>query len=122
MSAGLIAGWESFKCRQGAGDVHAQLIEQGPHRGARLLGQQISAVIMGEERGPFLRAFGQDLEAGIELKKPGVPARAAFDENRTHYNAEIPQHFWFNARPITSNGTDSRVGSIPYSKPKSNPS
>ena len=27
----------------------------------------------------------------IELKKPGVPARAAFDENLTHYKAEIPQ-------------------------------
>ena len=33
----------------------------------------------------------------IELKKPGVPARAAFDENLTHYKAEIPQLFWFNA-------------------------
>ena len=32
----------------------------------------------------------------IELKKPGVPARAAFDENLTHYKAEIPQLFWFN--------------------------
>jgi type I restriction enzyme R subunit len=38
-----------------------------------------------------------------ELKKPGVPARAAFDENLTHYKAEIPQLFWFNAlpRPVT---------------------
>jgi len=26
----------------------------------------------------------------IELKKPGVPARAAFDENLMHYKAEIP--------------------------------
>lgn len=33
----------------------------------------------------------------IELKKPGVPARAAFNENLTHYTAEIPQFFWFNA-------------------------
>ena len=33
----------------------------------------------------------------VELKKPGVPARAAFDENLTHYKAEIPQLFWFNA-------------------------
>ena len=30
----------------------------------------------------------------IELKKPGVPARAAFDENLTHYKAEIPQADW----------------------------
>ena len=48
----------------------------------------------------------------IELKKPGVPARAAFDENLTHYKAEVPQLFWFNALLIASNGTDSRVGSL----------
>jgi type I restriction enzyme R subunit len=48
----------------------------------------------------------------IELKKPGVPARAAFDENLTHYKQEIPQLFWFNAMIIASNGTDSRVGSL----------
>ncbi len=49
----------------------------------------------------------------IELKKPGVPPpRAAFDENLTHYKAEIPQLFWFNALLIASNGTDSRVGSL----------
>jgi type I restriction enzyme R subunit len=48
----------------------------------------------------------------IELKKLGVPARAAFDENLTHYKQEIPQLFWFNALMIASNGTDSRVGSL----------
>ncbi len=48
----------------------------------------------------------------IELKKPGVPTRAAFDENLTHYKYEIPQLFWFNAILIASNGTDSRVGSL----------
>ena len=48
----------------------------------------------------------------IELKKPGVPARAAFDENLTHYKAQIPQLLWFNALLIASNGTDSRVGSL----------
>ncbi len=48
----------------------------------------------------------------IELKKPGVPARAAFDENLTHYKQQIPQLFWFNAFLIASNGTDSRVGSL----------
>ncbi len=48
----------------------------------------------------------------IELKKPGVPARVAFDENLTHYKAEIPQLFWFNALLIASNGTESRVGSL----------
>lgn len=48
----------------------------------------------------------------IELKKPGVSARAAFDENLTHYRQQIPQLFWFNALLIASNGTDSRVGSL----------
>ena len=49
----------------------------------------------------------------IELKKPGVPARAAFDENLTHYKSRrIPALFWFNALLIASNGTDSRVGSL----------
>jgi type I restriction enzyme R subunit len=48
----------------------------------------------------------------IELKKPGVPARAAFDENLTHYKQQIPQLFWFSALLIASNGTGSRVGSL----------
>jgi type I restriction enzyme R subunit len=46
------------------------------------------------------------------LKKPGVPASAAFDENLTHYKQQIPALFWFNALLITSNSTDSRVGSL----------
>lgn len=48
----------------------------------------------------------------IELKKPGVPARSAFDENLTHYKQQIPQLFWFNAVLIASNGADSRIGSL----------
>lgn len=48
----------------------------------------------------------------IELKKPGVPARAAFTENLTHYKQQIPALFWSNALLIASNGTDSRVGSL----------
>jgi type I restriction enzyme R subunit len=48
----------------------------------------------------------------IELKKPGVSARAAFDENLTHYKQQIPRLFWYNALMIASNGTDSRVGSL----------
>ena len=48
----------------------------------------------------------------IELKKPGIPARAAFDENLTHYKQQIPNLFWFNALMIASNGTDSRLGSL----------
>ena len=48
----------------------------------------------------------------IELKKPGVPARNAFDENLTHYKDQIPSLFWYNALMIASNGSDSRVGSL----------
>jgi type I restriction enzyme, R subunit len=48
----------------------------------------------------------------IELKKPGVPARAAFDDNLTHYKQQIPALLWYNALLIASNGTDSRIGSI----------
>ena len=51
----------------------------------------------------------------IELKKPGVPARAAFNENLTSYKHPlngIPALFVFNALLIASNGTDSRVGSL----------
>ena len=48
----------------------------------------------------------------IELKKPGVSARAAFDENLTHYKQQIPALFWSGALLIASNGTDSRVGSL----------
>ena len=51
----------------------------------------------------------------IELKKPGVPPKVAFDENLTSYKHAqngIPPLFWYNAFLIASNGTDSRIGSI----------
>src|SRR5213593_4342136 len=51
----------------------------------------------------------------IELKKPGVPARQAFDENLTSYKHAqngIPTLFWYNALLVASNGTESRVGSL----------
>ena len=51
----------------------------------------------------------------IEFKKPGVSARAAFDENITsykHVQNGVPALFWYNALIIASNGTESRVGSI----------
>ena len=51
----------------------------------------------------------------IELKKPGVPARQAFDGNLTSYKHAqngAPALFWSNAFLIASNGTDSRVGSL----------
>jgi type I restriction enzyme R subunit len=48
----------------------------------------------------------------IELKKPGVPARAAFDENLTHYKQQIPALFWFNALKIASNGNKEQISLI----------
>ena len=51
----------------------------------------------------------------IEFKKPGVPAKQAFDDNLTSYKHAlngVPQLFWSNALLIASNGTDSRVGSL----------
>ena len=48
----------------------------------------------------------------IELKKPGVPAQEAFNDNLTCYKSDIPQLFWFNGLTIASNGTESRVGSL----------
>ena len=37
----------------------------------------------------------------IELKKPGVSARAAFDDNLMHYKQQIPASFWLNALLVT---------------------
>ncbi len=51
----------------------------------------------------------------IELKRPGVPARQAFDDNLTSYMHPlngVPQLFAYNALLVASNGTDSRVGAI----------
>ena len=51
----------------------------------------------------------------IEFKKPGISARAAFDENITSYKHPqngVPALFRYNALIIVSNGTESRVGSI----------
>lgn len=51
----------------------------------------------------------------IELKKPGVPAKQAYDGNLTSYKHAqngVPALFWSNALLIASNGTDSRVGSL----------
>ncbi len=49
----------------------------------------------------------------IELKKPGVNVRHAYDDNlRDYKNNTIPQLWWYNAFIILSNGTDSRLGSM----------
>ncbi|HUE41143.1 MAG TPA: HsdR family type I site-specific deoxyribonuclease, partial [Chthoniobacterales bacterium] len=51
----------------------------------------------------------------MEFKKPGVPARAALEENITSYKHPlngVPALFWFNGHIITSNGSESRIGSM----------
>ena len=51
----------------------------------------------------------------LELKKPGVPAKQAFEANLTSYKHAlngVPRLFWANLLLIASNGTDSRVGSL----------
>lgn len=84
-----------------------------PERNDFLLVSQFSVVGSLYTCRPDLVCFVNGLPwVVIELKKPGVPARSAFDENLTHYKKEIPQLFWFNALLIASNGTDSRVGSL----------
>ena len=53
--------------------------------------------------------------AVLEFKKPGVPARRAFEDNITSYKHPqngVPRLFWYNAVLIASNGTESRVGSV----------
>ena len=48
----------------------------------------------------------------IELKRPGVAVRQAYDGNLTHYKDQIPALFWSNALLLASNGLDSRLGSL----------
>ena len=49
----------------------------------------------------------------IELKKPGVNVKHAFDDNLTDYkNNTIPQFWWYNGFIILSNGIQSRLGSM----------
>jgi type I restriction enzyme R subunit len=86
---------------------------QNPEANDFLLGSQFSVTGALYTCRPDLVGFINGLPlVVIELKKPGVPARAAFDENLTHYKQQAPSLFWFNALLIASNGTDSRVGSL----------
>ena len=49
----------------------------------------------------------------IELKKPSVNIKHAYDDNlRDYKNNTIPQLWWHNAFIILSNGIESRMGSI----------
>jgi type I restriction enzyme R subunit len=84
-----------------------------PHQNDFLLVSQLSVVGSLYTCRPDLVGFVNGLPwVVVELKKPGVPARTAFDENLKHYKQQIPQLFWFNALLIASNGTESRIGSL----------
>jgi type I restriction enzyme R subunit len=48
----------------------------------------------------------------IELKKPGVNVRDAFDKNLTDYKETIPQLFHDNGFLLVSNGVQSKIGSL----------
>ena len=86
---------------------------ENPANNDFLLVSQLSITGALYTRRPDLVAFVNGLPlVVIELKKPGVPARAAFDDNLTCYKSDIPQLFVYNALLIASNGTDSRVGSL----------
>ena len=48
----------------------------------------------------------------IELKKPGVNVREAFDKNLADYKETIPQLFHYNGILLVSNGVQSKIGSL----------
>jgi len=86
---------------------------ENPANNDFLLVSQLSITGALYTRRPDLVAFVNGLPlVVIELKKPGVPARSAFDDNLKCYKSDIPQLFVYNALLIASNGTDSRVGSL----------
>lgn len=64
-------------------------------------------------RRPDLLGFVNGLPLlNVELKKPGIGARRAFDDNIATHKTDVPKLYWYNGLLIASNGTDSRVGSI----------
>lgn len=48
----------------------------------------------------------------IELKKPGVNVREAYDKNLSDYKDTVPQLFHHNGFLLVSNGTNSKIGSL----------
>ncbi len=98
----------------GQRDARVRVIDwERPLANEFLLVSQLTVVGQLYTRRPDLVGFVNGIPlVVVELKKPGVAARAAFDENLTAYKSDIPRLFWPNALLIASNGTDSRVGSI----------
>ena len=48
----------------------------------------------------------------VELKKPTVDVRCAYDDNYTDYLDTIPHLFYYNAFVMLSNGTEAKVGTL----------
>ena len=48
----------------------------------------------------------------VELKKPSIRVKEAYDDNLRDYKGTIPQLFWYNALVLLSNGRESRLGTI----------
>jgi type I restriction enzyme R subunit len=48
----------------------------------------------------------------IELKRPGVSIKHAFEDNFRSYKDSCPHLFWANAVVVLSNGIDTKVGSV----------
>jgi len=48
----------------------------------------------------------------IELKKPSVAVKSAFDDNLSDYKVAVPQLFVPNALVLLSNGSDTRIASL----------
>jgi len=48
----------------------------------------------------------------MELKATHRRLKTAYTDNLTDYKSAIPQHFWYNALIILSNGSKSKIGSI----------
>jgi type I restriction enzyme R subunit len=100
--------------RGGQKEERVRVIDwQNPAANDFLLVSQLTVAGALYTRRPDLVGFVNGLPmVVIELKKPGVALREAFDGNLTCYKTDIPQLFWSNALLIASNGTDSRVGSL----------
>lgn len=98
----------------GQQSVRARVIDwDQPEANTFTLASQFSVVGQMYNCRPDLVGFVNGLPLlVVELKKPGVPSKNAFDENLTHYKNAIPKLFWYSAWLVASNGSDSKLGSI----------
>ena len=73
----------------------------------------INSPVVHRNKRPDLVGFVNGLPlVYVNLKRPSVPLRDAYDNNLRDYKDTIPQMFWYNALVILSNGGETRVGSF----------